>query len=174
MSTSITHETAKTEYIEADGVRFAYRRFGRPGAAPVVFCHRFRGTMDDWDPAVINGLAHEREVILFDNAGVGLSSGQIPDNVRLMADHLLTFLEGLGLSETDLLGFSMGGYVVQFAVLKSPHYSDDSSSPEPGPAAAKDMFPEAQIFVLWRAGPHWVSRNNNSFLHDLREKQSRR
>ena len=97
MSTSITHETAKTEYIEADGVRFAYRRFGRPGGAPVVFCHRFRGTMDDWDPAVINGLAREREVILFDNAGVGLSSGQIPDNVRLMADHLLTFLEGLGL-----------------------------------------------------------------------------
>ena len=53
MSTSITHETAKTEYIEADGVRFAYRRFGRPGGAPIVFCHRFRGTMDDWDPAVM-------------------------------------------------------------------------------------------------------------------------
>ncbi len=121
MSTSISHETAKTEYIEADGVRFAYRRFGRPAGAPVVFCHRFRGTMDDWDPAVINGFVREREVILFDNAGVGLSTGQIPDNVRLMADHLVIFLEGIRLSETDLLGFSMGGYVVQFAVLKSPH-----------------------------------------------------
>jgi hypothetical protein len=63
MATSITHETAKTEYVEADGVRFAYRRFGRPGGTPVVFCHRFRGTMDDWDPAVINGVAREREVI---------------------------------------------------------------------------------------------------------------
>jgi len=121
MSTSITHETAKTEFIEAGGVRYAYRRFGRPGGAPLVFCHRFRGTMDDWDPAVINGFAREREVILFDNAGVGLSTGEIPGNVRPMADHLITFLEGLGLSEADLLGFSMGGYVVQFAALKSPH-----------------------------------------------------
>jgi pimeloyl-ACP methyl ester carboxylesterase len=120
MSASITHETAKTEYIEAGGVRYAYRRFGRPSGTPLVFCHRFRGTMDDWDPAVTNGFAREREVILFDNAGVGLSTGEIPGNVRPMADHLITFLEGLGLSEADLLGFSMGGYVVQFAALKSP------------------------------------------------------
>src|SRR5260221_2625058 len=88
MSTSITHETAKTEYIGASGERYAYRRFGRPGGAPLVFCHRFRGTMDDWDPAVINGFAPERGVILLANAGVGLSTGEIPDNVQLMADHL--------------------------------------------------------------------------------------
>src|SRR5258708_33882308 len=120
MSTSITHETAKTEYVEAAGVRYAYRRFGKPGTAPLVFCHRFRGTMDDWDPAVINGFARVREVILFDNAGVGLSTGEIPDNVRAMADHLLTFLEGLGLSEADLLGFSMGGDGVQLPALHPP------------------------------------------------------
>ena len=60
MSASITHETAKTEYIEAGGVRYAYRRFGKPSCTPLVFCHRFRGTMDDWDPAVTNGFARER------------------------------------------------------------------------------------------------------------------
>src|SRR6478672_5592136 len=51
MSTSITHETATTKFAEADGVHYAYRRFGGPSDAPLVFCHRFRGTMDDWDPA---------------------------------------------------------------------------------------------------------------------------
>jgi pimeloyl-ACP methyl ester carboxylesterase len=121
MSTSITHETATTKFAEADGVHYAYRRFGGPSDAPLVFCHRFRGTMDDWDPATINGFARERDVILFDNAGVGLSTGVVPNNARGMADHLIAFLGALGVLEVDLLGFSMGGYVAQFAVLKSPH-----------------------------------------------------
>jgi pimeloyl-ACP methyl ester carboxylesterase len=120
MSNSFTHETVTTGFVEAGGVRFAYRRFGRPSDTPLVFCHRFRGTMDDWDPAVINGFAQARDVILFDNAGVGRSTGEIPNNVRPMADHLLAFLRGLGVTKVDLLGFSMGGYVAQFAALKSP------------------------------------------------------
>ena len=111
MSTSITHETVTTELAEAGSVRYAYRRFGGLSDTPLVFCHRFRGTMDDWDPAVINGFARERDVILFDNAGVGRSTGVVPNNARAMADHLLAFLGGLGASKVDLLGFSMGGYV---------------------------------------------------------------
>ena len=87
MSTSITHETVTTKFAEADGVRYAYRRLGGPSGTPLVFCHRFRGTMDDWDPATINGFARERDVILFDNAGVGLSTGVVPNNARAMADH---------------------------------------------------------------------------------------
>jgi pimeloyl-ACP methyl ester carboxylesterase len=174
MSTSITHETAKTEYIEADGVRFAYRRFGRPGGAPIVFCHRFRGTMDDWDPAVINGLARERDVILFDNAGVGLSSGQIPDNVRLMADHLLTFLEGLGLSETDLLGFSMGGYVAQFAVLKSPHLFRRLILAGTGPGGGEICSRRPRDSFCGQPTRIGSRGTTIPFLHDLGEEQSRR
>ena len=34
MSTSITHETARTEYIEVGGVRYAYRRLGSRGFEP--------------------------------------------------------------------------------------------------------------------------------------------
>jgi len=63
MSTSTTHETVTTKFAEADGVRYAYRRLGGPSGTPLVFCHRFRGTMDDWDPATINGFARERDVI---------------------------------------------------------------------------------------------------------------
>jgi alpha-beta hydrolase superfamily lysophospholipase len=76
-----SHETVTTKFAEADGVHYAYRRFGGPSDAPLVFCHRFRGTMDDWDPATINGFARERYVIiLFDNAGVGLSTGLVPNS----------------------------------------------------------------------------------------------
>ncbi len=79
-------ESAPTQYVEAGGVRFAYRRFGQPDGAPLLFLQHFTGTMDSWDPAVVNGLAAGRTVIVFDNRGVGASSGETPDNVAQMAE----------------------------------------------------------------------------------------
>lgn len=117
---TLTAETVPTSYIEAGGVTFAYRKFGAESEVPLVFCHRYRGTMDDWDPAVVNGIAKERTVILFDSAGVGLSSGVTPDNVPEMARYAVTFIEALGLKQVDLLGFSMGGMVAQHVTLDRP------------------------------------------------------
>ena len=65
-----THQTAPTQFVEANGIRFAYRRFGKAGGVPLVFNQHFTGTMDHWDPAVTDGFAKDREVILFNNAGV--------------------------------------------------------------------------------------------------------
>ena len=73
-----THQTAPTQFVEANGIRFAYRRFGKAGGVPIVFNQHYTGTMDYWDPAVTNGLARDREVILFNNAGVSSSSGEVP------------------------------------------------------------------------------------------------
>ena len=101
-----THETAPTRYVEANGVRFAYRRFGRGEGLPMLFCQHFTGTMDNWDPIVTNALAQDREVILFDNQGVGSSSGTTPDNVQAMATDALAFVDAIGLKRIDPLGFS--------------------------------------------------------------------
>ncbi len=90
-------------------MRFAYRRFGNPSATPLVFLQHFRGSMDNWDPALLNGFAKDRTVITFDNAGVGFSSGEVPDNVAAMAQDALDFLDALQLRQVDLLGFSLGG-----------------------------------------------------------------
>jgi pimeloyl-ACP methyl ester carboxylesterase len=76
--TQYNHQTAPTQFVEANGIRFAYRRFGKPGGVPIVFNQHYLGTMDYWDPAVTDGLARDREVILFDNAGVSSSSGEVP------------------------------------------------------------------------------------------------
>ena len=85
--TQPTHQTAPTQFVEAKGIRFAYRRFGKPGGEPLVFNMHFTGTMDHWDPLVTDGLAATREVILFDNAGVSSTSGETPmpfDTSRVM------------------------------------------------------------------------------------------
>jgi len=80
----------------------------------------FTGTLDNWDPAVTDPLATEREVILFDSAGVGRSTGKVPATVSGMASHALDFLDGLGLDSCDVLGFSLGGMIAQQMALDRP------------------------------------------------------
>jgi pimeloyl-ACP methyl ester carboxylesterase len=116
----LNHQTAPTQFIEANGIRFAYRRFGKTGGAPLVFNQHFRGTMDYWDPAVTDGLAENREVILFNNAGVSSSSGKAPASFREMGANAIGFIEALGLGKVDVLGFSIGGMVAQEITAQAP------------------------------------------------------
>jgi len=109
----MTLQTAPTLYVDAQGIRFAYRQMGPESGMPLVLLQHFSGNIDSWDPAVVNGLAGERPVIVFDNAGVGRSTGQTPDNVEQMAADAVTFIDALGVTQVDLLGFSLGGCVAQ-------------------------------------------------------------
>src|ERR1700755_1586021 len=103
--------TAPTRFVEADGTRFAYRRFGDPLGTPVVLLQHFMGNLDNYDPAITDALAMGREVILTDNAGVGLSTGDAPETVVEMARDAASLIDALGLEQVDLFGFSMGGRV---------------------------------------------------------------
>jgi len=118
--TEHTHEMAPTQYVEANGIRFVYRRFGKAGGAPIVFNQHFQGTLDHWDPAVTNGLARTREVILFNNAGVSNSSGETPTSFQEMGANAIAFIRALGLAQVDVLGFSIGGFVAQEITLQAP------------------------------------------------------
>src|SRR5258706_4719015 len=118
--TQHNHQTAPTQFVEANGTRFAYRRFGNPAGVPLVFNQHYTGTMDYWDPAVTDGLASDREVILFDNAGISGSSGEVPTNFEQMGANAITFIKALGLKRADVLGLSIGGMVAQGIALHAP------------------------------------------------------
>jgi pimeloyl-ACP methyl ester carboxylesterase len=113
-----TLETAPTRYVEGSGIRFAYRCLGPSTGTPLILLQHFSGNIDAWDPAVVNALAVDRPVIAFDNAGVGRSTGQTPDNIEAMAEDAVAFIKLLGLSDVDLLGFSLGGCVAQQIALE--------------------------------------------------------
>src|SRR6202158_4930241 len=115
-----SHQTAPTQFVEANGIRFAYRRFGNAAGLPLVFNQHFTGTMDHWDPAVTDGLAREREVILFNNAGVSSSSGEVPTTFEQMGANAGAFSRALVLNKADVLGFSIGGMVAQEIALQAP------------------------------------------------------
>jgi pimeloyl-ACP methyl ester carboxylesterase len=87
-----------TQFVEATSICFAYRRFGKKGGIPVLFFMHFTGTMDHWDPALTDGFAQDREVILFNNAGVSSSSGEVPTSIEEMAQHATAFADALGFS----------------------------------------------------------------------------
>jgi pimeloyl-ACP methyl ester carboxylesterase len=115
-----THVDAPTRYIDVDGARVAYRRFGKPGGVPLLLCQHFVGTMDSWDPKVVDGLARGREVILFDNAGVAASGGTVPTTIEGMANYAAGLLRALNVKQADVLGFSMGSLVAQQLALEHP------------------------------------------------------
>src|SRR5260370_24868269 len=115
-----TATTVPTQFVEANGIRFAYRRWGKRNGLPLVFNQHFTGNLDNWDPAVLDGLAKEREVITFNNAGVASSTGDVPTTFAGMAKNAEAFIDGLGLTKVDLLGFSIGGMVAHQITLDRP------------------------------------------------------
>ena len=115
-----THETVPTKFIEIDGVRYAYRRFGKVGRTPILFLGYFNSNLDAWDPIVTNNLAKDYELILFDNAGVAASGGQTPSTVIEMTGDCFAFGRALGLKTVDVVGFSLGGMIAQQMALDHP------------------------------------------------------
>jgi pimeloyl-ACP methyl ester carboxylesterase len=114
-------DTAETRHVEGKLARYAYRALGPAGSAPpLILLQRFRGTLDDWDPAFLEPLATKRRVVLFDSAGVSESTGTVPTTVEGMAESAIDFIEALELSEADLLGWSLGGFVAQLVALGRP------------------------------------------------------
>jgi pimeloyl-ACP methyl ester carboxylesterase len=116
-----THETVPTQFVDAEGIRYAYRRFGKARTVPLLFLEYFNSNMDGWDPAVTNGLAADHEVILFDNAGVGASGGKTPYTVVEMTHHCVSFCRTLGLKAIHVVSFSLGGMIAQQLALDHPH-----------------------------------------------------
>lgn len=117
---TITHSTAPTLYVEVDGDRFAYRRWGGGAGVPIVLIQHFRGGMDHWDPLLTDGLAAGREVILVNGRGVASSSGAPRNRVADMADDTARVLAAIGVTQADVLGFSLGGYVAQDLARRHP------------------------------------------------------
>ncbi|MDX6256262.1 MAG: hypothetical protein QOJ11_2596 [Frankiales bacterium] len=117
---SSTSKEAVTKSVEVEGTPFAYRELGPTTGIPVVFLHHFTAVLDDWDPAVVDGIAAERRVILVDLRGVGGSGGITPDSIEAMAGDAAAFLEALGLSTVDLFGYSIGGMVAQVIIQQRP------------------------------------------------------
>jgi pimeloyl-ACP methyl ester carboxylesterase len=128
--------TAETRSVTIEsGETLAYREAGKQDSTPLVLMQHFRGSLDSWDPALIDGLATNRKVIAFDNVGVAASSGRTPSTVAAMAAGAVSFVSALGLDRFDLLGFSIGSFVAQEMLLTVPDLIKSAVLASSAPAA---------------------------------------
>lgn len=110
-----------TQFISADGINFAYREYGQQnGGTPIIFLNHLAAVLDNWDPRIIDGIAAKHHVVVFDNRGVGASTGEPAKSIEQMADDTITFIQAKGFKKVDLFGFSMGGMISQEIALKQP------------------------------------------------------
>jgi pimeloyl-ACP methyl ester carboxylesterase len=120
ITTTAGATTAPTQFLRGKHETYAYRRVGGGIRRPLICLQHFTGTLDNWDPSVTDPLGSDRDVILFDGAGVGRSTGTVPTTVAGMAMHALDFLDALCVTSCDLLGFSLGGMVAQQMAQERP------------------------------------------------------
>jgi pimeloyl-ACP methyl ester carboxylesterase len=118
---NVSWKNVPTRTITAGGVEFAYRELGQdnPGT-PVVFLVHLAAVMDNWDPRVVDGFAAKHRVVVFDNRGVGASSGSPASSIEQMAKDAIAFIKAMGFEQVDLFGFSMGGMIAQEIALMEP------------------------------------------------------
>jgi pimeloyl-ACP methyl ester carboxylesterase len=145
-STGTPNEAVITSYakapartVTAGGTTYAYRELGPKGGTPVVFFVHLAGTLDNWDPSIIDPIAKSRHVIAFDNRGVGASTGRVPDSVEAMADDAYTFITALGFGKVDVFSFSLGGMVAQALVVRHPGLVRKLVLTGTGPKGGKDI-----------------------------------
>src|SRR5258708_7626892 len=151
-----THNTVPTEFIQANGIRVAYRRFGARSGVPLVFFQHFMGNLDDHDPALTDAFAADREVILFNNTGVASSSGTTPITIRQVALDAEAFLDALGFETVDLLAHSMGGLIAQQVAFDRPKLGRRLVLVGPGPGGGGgigEMSPETEALFFKKYEP---------------------
>lgn len=166
----------KNQFAEINGLQFAYRVMGhiQPGTVPLFFCNRFRGTMDEWDPNFIEALAKQRQLVIFDYEGVSSSSGKVPTTPEDMGKSTAAFMKSFGFSQVDLLGFSMGGYVVQILALTEPEFVRKCILCGAGCFGGPDVVPPEDVFFETAVKPSWTFEDKMTLFYgdstDARER----
>jgi pimeloyl-ACP methyl ester carboxylesterase len=161
-SSALIADGITTRYCDVGALRLAYRELGPDSHPPLLLTQRFRGTMDDWDPAFLDAVSEKRRVYLFDSAGVGLSSGETPDTIRAMADIVADFLEAMNLPLVDMLGWSMGGYITQTLAFARPDLIRKIVIAGSGPGGVPAVPPTPAR--VWEVAPRPIN-SDGDFLY---------
>jgi pimeloyl-ACP methyl ester carboxylesterase len=109
---------AQVHVVPVGKTRIAWYERGR--GAPLVMLTGTGSTMAEWDPALLRLLAHEHRLVLFDYPGVGMSGPWRGRSFDSLADATAGLMGTIGLTQADVLGWSMGGFVAQRLAIDHP------------------------------------------------------
>jgi pimeloyl-ACP methyl ester carboxylesterase len=168
-----SYKNAPTRTVSAGGMDFAYRELGPKTGVPLVLVTHLAAILDNWDPRVVDGLAAKHRVITFDNRGVGASTGTTPKTIQAMATDAVTFIRALGLTQVDLLGFSMGGMIAQVIVQNEPQLVRKLILAGTGPAGGEGITNVTKVSHLDTARALLTLQDPKQFLFFTRTRNGR-
>jgi pimeloyl-ACP methyl ester carboxylesterase len=119
-SAKYTYATVPTQFVEANGIKFAYRSYGKEGDIPVIYFNHLTANLDNCDPRIMDAIAAQRHIISFDYRGVGATTGKQGTSIPDMAKDAIAFIHALGYKQVDIVAFSMGGFITQELLLVEP------------------------------------------------------
>ncbi len=119
-SANYTYATVSTQFVEANGIKFAYRSYGKEGDIPVIYFNHLTANLDNCDPRIMDSIAKYRQIISFDYRGVGATTGTQGTSIADMAKDAIAFIDALGYKQVDIVAFSMGGFITQELLLVEP------------------------------------------------------
>lgn len=143
-----SYTTSPTQEISVNGTKFTYRKTGNHQGIPIILLNHLTGTLDNWDPRVVDGLAAQHTVITFNARGVGSSEGKVPLSVEEMAADAAAFIKALGYDRVNILGFSLGGMVAQYLVKQSPKLVNKLILAGTGPAGGEGIENVTKLTLL--------------------------
>lgn len=120
VNTGTAYRDAATQYVTVGDTRFAVRALGQAEGAPLVLLNHWGANLDNFDPAIVDGLAAHRPVYALNYRGIGSSEGQVRTSVAEMAEDMIAVIRALSMVPVDLFGFSLGGFVAQQIALTEP------------------------------------------------------
>jgi pimeloyl-ACP methyl ester carboxylesterase len=115
-----TYATVPTQFVEANGIKFAYRSYGKEGGIPVIYLNHLTANLDNCDPRIMDAIAAKRTIISFDYRGIGATTGRQGESLADMAKDGIAFIHALGYNQVDIVAFSMGGFITQEILLVEP------------------------------------------------------
>jgi pimeloyl-ACP methyl ester carboxylesterase len=145
--------TAREQIAETPRGQFAYYRLGR--GSPLVLVTGFRATLTEWDAAFLTELAKHHDVIVFDNRGVGRSEADTSSfSIDDMARDTAALIDALHLHKPTVVGWSMGGAIVQQLAIDSPASMGKMvllSAPAPG-SFGTPLSPQVEATLSGKPG----------------------
>lgn len=132
-----------TSYAEVNGRKIAYRSLG--DGVPLILCNRYRGILDTWDPAFLDAVAKDFNVITFDYTGFGRSTGAPASDMDTFAHDVLDLMQALNIQWAVIGGWSFGGLVAQTLIARYPEKASHGILIGTGPLG-KNETPIEPIF----------------------------
>jgi alpha-beta hydrolase superfamily lysophospholipase len=104
-----------SQKVTIGDINIAYKQLGKSNAKPIILITGLGATMDMSNPLLLEKLSSSNyTVIIFDNRGAGESTAGIKKfSISQFANDTAGLLDALKIDKADVLGWSMGSFILR-------------------------------------------------------------